>query len=123
MIAAVGTLLILSTNQATAAGEFPSKPVRLVSPFAPGTNGEQLARLMAPKLEALWKVPVLVENRPGASGTIGAEHVARSAPDGHTILVGSLGTQMAKLTAAELRFDPQVDLVPVTKYADTRCSS
>ncbi|MGE4243632.1 Bug family tripartite tricarboxylate transporter substrate binding protein [Ramlibacter sp.] len=73
-------------------------------------------RVLAPLLEARWKQSVVVENRPGASGLIGTEYVARAPADGHTILAGSQTTAMAKLTSSAIKFDPQVDLAPVYKF-------
>lgn len=104
-----------SLAPAARAAAFPSKMVRLVVPFAPGTPGELWTRLVAPKLQALWGQTVIIENRPGASGLIGAELVARGDADGHTILMGSQSTAMGALTSASIRFDPQDKLVPVRK--------
>lgn len=107
---------LLATGMACAADAFPSKPVRLVVPFAAGSSSDQWARVIAPMLEARWKQPVIVENKPGASGTIAADHVARAPADGHTLLVGSQSVAMAKLTSANIKFDPQVMLAPVYKF-------
>jgi tripartite-type tricarboxylate transporter receptor subunit TctC len=70
-----------------AAEPFPNKPVRIVVPFAAGTAPDLLARMLAEQLQPRWQQPVVVENRAGASGNIGAEHVARAPADGHTLLV------------------------------------
>src|ERR1700681_795930 len=61
------------------------RPVRIVVPFTPGSGPDIVARLFAPKLQARWDLPIFVENRPGASGTIGTEIVVKSPPDGHTL--------------------------------------
>ena len=91
---------------------FPSRPVHIIVPFPPGGGADALARLMQPSLSALWGQPVIVENRPGASGQIGAEHVASSAPDGHTIMMSST----ASLTEKNVhRFAP-VTLVSASPY-------
>lgn len=107
---------LLAAGAAGAADAFPSKPVRLVVPFAAGSTSDQWARVLAPMLEARWKQPVIVENKPGASGTIAADYVARAPADGHTLLVGSQSTAMAALTSASIKFDPQVALAPVYKF-------
>jgi tripartite-type tricarboxylate transporter receptor subunit TctC len=83
-----GAVLLLAS--ATASSQvFPSKPVRIVVPFPPGGGADTLARIMEPKLASIWAQPVIVENRPGASGHIGAEFVAKSAPDGYTLVMAS----------------------------------
>src|SRR4051812_43467919 len=66
---------------------FPSRPVTLIVPFSPATGIDILARALAPKLSERWKQPVVVENKPGASGNIGTDFVARAAGDGYTLMV------------------------------------
>src|SRR6266545_2610651 len=83
-----GLALLFSAAGALSQG-FPSKPVRIVVPFPPGGGADTLTRIMEPKLAAIWAQPVIVENRPGASGRIGADFVAKSVPDGHTLVMAS----------------------------------
>jgi tripartite-type tricarboxylate transporter receptor subunit TctC len=91
------------------------RPVRIVVPFPPGGGADALARLMAPKLMEMWKQQVIVENKPGASGHIGADFVAQSAPDGYTLLMSST----ASLTEKNVhRFAP-VTLVSASPYVLT----
>lgn len=90
------------------------RPIRLVVPFAPGGTSDILARILGPSVSRQLGQPVVIENRTGAAGNIGAEHVARSAPDGHTLLLidtGALAT--APALYARLPFDPLRDLDPV----------
>src|SRR5204863_8684929 len=75
---------------------FPSKPIHVIVPFPPGGGADALARIMAPYLQKIWGQPVVVENRPGASGHIGAEFVANSAPDGYTLLMSSTASLTEK---------------------------
>src|SRR5206468_9107512 len=70
---------------------FPAKPVRIVVAFPAGGGTDIVARLLAPKLTEIWSQQVIVDNRAGASGVIGTEFAARSAPDGHTLFLGTLG--------------------------------
>lgn len=110
---------MLAANLADAQN-FPSKVVRLVVPFSPGGTTDITARLMAQKMSETWKQNVLIDNRPGASGMIGAELVAKSAPDGHTVLVSS--TQEIAINQhvfAKMPYNPERDFAPVTLASTT----
>ncbi len=97
---------------------FPSRPIRLVVGFPPGGTTDIAARLMAPKMQAALGQPVLVENRTGAGGNIASEYVVRSAPDGHTLLLGTIGAlSINPALYGNLNFDPQADLAPITRVA------
>ncbi|MDR7378968.1 tripartite-type tricarboxylate transporter receptor subunit TctC [Rhodoferax ferrireducens] len=90
---ALATLTALSTSLALAQGAFPSRPVTLVVPFAPGGGTDTGARLVAQKLSLKWGQPVVIDNKGGAAGMIGADLVAKAKPDGYTLLMGNIGTQ------------------------------
>jgi len=107
-------LLLQCAACAVAAQDWPGKPIRLIVPFAPGGATDIPARLLAPKLQEALGQPVVVENRAGASGSIGAQSVVSAAPDGHTLLVG----QPAEVAINQhwikgLTYDPDRDLQPV----------
>ena len=94
---------------------YPVKPVRLVVPFPPGGAVDILARLMQPKMSDALGQPLIVDNRPGAAGNIGAEAVAKSAPDGYTVLVNTNGQAIAPAMYRKLAYDPVKDLVPLSQ--------
>ena len=97
---------------------WPTKPVKIVVPFAPGGTTDILARAMAPELSKAFGQPFVVENRAGAGGNIGADIVAKSAPDGYTLLMGTVGTHgINKSLYSKLAFDPQKDFAPITLVA------
>jgi tripartite-type tricarboxylate transporter receptor subunit TctC len=96
------------------AQQYPTKPVRLIVPFAPGGPADITARIVGQKLSEAWGQPFVVENRTGATGTIGAEYVARSAPDGYTVLVNASAHVIAPHMFNKLTFDPLKDFTPVT---------
>src|SRR6266702_835060 len=99
---------------------YPSRPIRLVVPFPAGGTTDILARSVAQKLTEAWGQPVVVDNRPGAAGNIGAELVAKSAPDGYTILEGALSTHAVNVSLyARMPYDPVKDFVPITLVAVT----
>ena len=92
---------------------FPSRPISLIVPFPPGASTDLIARYLAPKLKESLGQPVIVENRPGAAGTLGAAYVARAAPDGHTLLVASSTVTKGPLLQKNPAFDVDQDLAPV----------
>ena len=109
---------LLASPAVRAQASFPSRPIRFLVGFPPGGTTDIAARLMAPKMQALLGQPVVVENRAGAHGNIASEHVVRSPPDGHTILMGTIGgLSINPILYGNLSFDPLVDLTPVTRVA------
>jgi tripartite-type tricarboxylate transporter receptor subunit TctC len=95
---------------------WPSRPVRVIVPFALGGATDLVARILSPSLAETLGQPFVVENRPGASGNIGVEIVAKAAPDAHMLLIGNISTNAINPTgfAGKLAFDPVKDLAPVT---------
>ena len=96
------------------AQNFPAKPVRLVVPFAAGGSTDIVARTLAPRLTEMWGHTVVVDNRPGGSTVIGTEIVAKSPPDGHTLLVTPAPFTIVPSLTSRLPYDPQRDFEPVT---------
>ncbi len=97
--------------------DYPSKAIRVVIPFAAGGPTDVMSRALAQKLSAALGQPVVADNRPGAGGNIGAEIVAKAAPDGYTLLIGTNGPLAANLTLfGKLPYDPVKDFAPVTLY-------
>jgi len=99
--------------QERAAGKYPDKPVRIVVPYAPGGGADLLTRPLAQRLNERWSVPVVVDNRPGAGSVIGSNIVAKSAPDGYTLLMISPAHTINAALIARLPFDPVADFAPV----------
>ncbi|HEX6690270.1 MAG TPA: tripartite tricarboxylate transporter substrate-binding protein, partial [Burkholderiales bacterium] len=109
-------LAMLFAAGAASAQDYPSRPVHLVVPYTPGTGADILARLVGPKLAERWNVAVVTDNRPGATGNIGADLVAKSAADGHTVLFAA--TSFAVNPAmTRLPFDPRKSFAPVALVA------
>ncbi len=114
------TLAILTPQAAAAPDAYPSKPVRFVVAFPPGGGTDIIARSIAQKLAERIAQQVVVDNRPGAGGNIGTDIVAKSAPDGYTMLMGSAGPLAINTSLfAKMPFDPIKDLEPVTLAAST----
>jgi tripartite-type tricarboxylate transporter receptor subunit TctC len=115
---AAGSVLALAGAAAHAQADWPSRQVTIVVPFAPGGSTDVVARLLAQKFGELWKQTVVVDNRAGAGGNIGTAAVAKSAPDGHTLLMasGSILTVNPHLFAS-LPFDAKKDFAPITNVA------
>jgi tripartite-type tricarboxylate transporter receptor subunit TctC len=97
---------------------FPNKPIRIIVAFPPGGGTDIVARLLAPRLTDLWGQPVVVENRAGASGTIGTEVAARADPDGHTLFMATMGNMTANQHLYKMGIDPLRAFAPITKVVD-----
>ncbi len=107
--------VLLAAMAPAAAASWPSKPVRVIVPFAPGSTPDNLARIIAEKLQAKFGQPFVVENKPGASGNLGTDAVAKAEPDGTTIGVSIVGPLVLNaLLFPKLPYDPQTDLAPIT---------
>lgn len=96
---------------------FPAKPISLVVPFPPGGTTDVLARALAERLAPALGQPVIVENKPGAGATIGADHVVKAKADGHVLLVGAVHHTIASSVFKKLPYDFQKDLAPITTIA------
>jgi len=107
-------VLVLTLAESTAAQGYPVKPIRFVVPYAPGGNTDILSRLLGQKLNEAWRQQVIIDNRPGAAGTVGAELVARAPADGYTLIMGSFGNIIvANSLYKNLTYDPLKDFAPV----------
>ena len=116
----VTSFCLFLASGAAAAQAFPSKPIRVVIPFVAGGSSDIVGRAIASKFQELLGQPGVVENKPGANGAIAAEFVAKAEPDGHTILVGSIG--VFSINAAlfkDLRYHPVRDFAPITLAVTT----
>jgi tripartite-type tricarboxylate transporter receptor subunit TctC len=118
LVAAAGAALLACASSSWAQGAWPSKPVKIVVPFAPGGTTDILARAIAPELSRAFGQSFIVENRAGAGGNLGAEMVAKSPNDGYTLLMGTVGTHgINKALYAKLPYEPQKDFAPITLVA------
>ena len=123
------TLLRLALLVATAiavvpvaanAQSFPAKPVKLVIPFPPGGSLDNVGRLLAQKIGDAWGQPIIVENRPGAGGNVGADAVAKSPADGYTVVMGALSTHAVNPSLyAKMPYDAVKDFAPISNVAIT----
>ena len=121
LLAAIAYLFyaIACLFSATAAAQnWPEKPIRIISAYPPGGAADLLARLVNNRMKELLGQPVVVENRGGAGGQIGAQYVASTPPDGYTIMFGTIGIHAAYGIYNKLPYDPAKDLQPVILLAD-----
>lgn len=103
-----------------AQGQFPTKPIKIVIPFVAGGSSDIVGRAIGSKFSEFLGQPAIVENRPGANGAIAAEYVARADPDGHTLLVGSIGVfSINTALFKDLRYNPLRDFAPITLAVTT----
>jgi tripartite-type tricarboxylate transporter receptor subunit TctC len=110
-------VLAFSMLIGTAYAQYPAKAVRMVIPFPPGGATDIVGRVLAQKLSERWGQPVVVENRPGAGGTIGSDAVAKSAPDGYTLLVATTSTHAVGPVLQKLPYDALADFTAITLLA------
>jgi tripartite-type tricarboxylate transporter receptor subunit TctC len=107
-------LLLLACASTALAQSYPAKPIRLIVPYAAGGTSDILARQIGPKLTEVWNQPVVVENKPGANGNVGADFVAKSGPDGYTLLLTDVGGLVISASVyPQLPFNPAKDFSPV----------
>src|SRR5262249_19855317 len=114
-IAAIAALTGLLAGPPFAHAEYPDHPTRIVVPYTPGGTVDVLARLLGPRLTEVWGQPVVVENRPGAGGNIGADFVAKSPPDGYTLFLSTNAPLTINVAAYQnIKYDPLRDFTPIT---------
>ena len=112
-LALAGALVPQLAAAQSGAAPYPSKPIKIVVPFPAGGTSDVLARMLGIKFTEAWGQPVVVENRPGSSGNIGADAVAKAAPDGYTFVLMDVGNLVISPALYKLPFDVQNDLAPV----------
>jgi len=113
-LAAASAILPAFGRRNAFAQTWPNRPVRLVVPFTPGGANDTVARILAPRLTEFWGQPVVIENKPGAGANIGIEVVARSLPDGYTVLITPTALAVNRFLYPSLNYDPIADFAPVT---------
>jgi len=119
-LAAVAVFLPAAWSDGAFAQAFPSKPVKLVIPFPPGGSLDAVGRAIADKLTQMWGQSVVVDNKPGAGGNIGADFVAKSAPDGYTVVMGALSTHAVNPSLyPKMPYDAVKDFAPISLVAIT----
>ena len=111
-------LLLLTPALPALADDYPSRPITMVVPFSAGGPGDVIARLLGSSMGATLKQPLVIENIVGAGGTIGTNRVAKSAPDGYTVLLMHVGQATAPALYAKLPFDPVADFAPIGIVTD-----
>jgi tripartite-type tricarboxylate transporter receptor subunit TctC len=119
LLACAFTAALATAFPAAAQADFPSKPIKLVVPYAAGGIADLLGRLVAEKLGAVYKQTVVVENKPGAGGHVGGEMVAKSPADGYTLVLATIAHNGAAAMYKGLKYDPATDLRPVALVAES----
>lgn len=113
-------VLLVAPIGVSAQSSYPEKSVRVIAPFPPGTGADISARIMTQKLSELWGKPVLVENVPGAAGSVAAERVAKTTPDGYTLLFSGDAAMTTNVTIyPKLAYDPLRDFAPIMNVVET----
>jgi len=114
----VSFLVLAGAATVAAAQSYPSRPIRLIVPFPPGGSTDLVARVVGQKLGDAWSQQVVIDNRPGANGMIGSEIVARAAPDGYTIVLGTIGPFAINAGLYKMSYDIVKDFAPITYSAN-----
>jgi tripartite-type tricarboxylate transporter receptor subunit TctC len=115
--AVAATVVLCRLAAPTSAQTYPDKPIRLIVPFPPGGGADNLSRAVIPRAAELIGQPIIIDNKPGAGGNVGAELVAHAAPDGYTILHGTNGTHgINQFLYERTGFDPLKDFAPITRF-------
>ena len=112
-LGALGAALVAASVVNANAQTYPNKPIRLIVPFPPGGLNDTTARLLQPHLEKALGQPVVVDNRPAASGIVGTDAVAKAPPDGHTLLMVASSHTVIPATNSKLPYDAERDFAPV----------
>jgi tripartite-type tricarboxylate transporter receptor subunit TctC len=113
-------VMLLAGYQTAVAQTFPSKPITVVVPYGPGTGNDIIARIIAQKVSETAGQPMVVDNRAGANGSIGADYVARATPDGHTVLIASTSSIVNQFVTKDSRLDIARDFSPVALVGSLR---
>ena len=118
LVASLVLLFAATFSAGVYAETYPSAPIRVVNPFPAGSGGDTLLRIIAQDMGEYLKQPVIVENKTGANGRIGAQYVAAATPDGYTVLFGSAGPISIAPLISDLNYVPSKDLIPVSRAYD-----
>jgi tripartite-type tricarboxylate transporter receptor subunit TctC len=119
LIKLAAAVLIAAASAPVSAQDYPSRPIRMVVPLTPGSGADIAGRIIAKAMTEVWHQPVIVENRPGAGGQIGTQAVAKSDPDGYTLLVQSASHAANSAIYKSLPYDPLKDLTDVARLGVT----
>ena len=111
--------VVFTMSQISLAQEYPTKPIKIVIPFPPGGGADVLMRPLSKKLSELLGQSIILDNKPGANGNIGADYVAKSAPDGYTLLLGNSSLSISTALYTQLTYDPIKDLTPNAVMVNT----
>jgi tripartite-type tricarboxylate transporter receptor subunit TctC len=117
LFAALAAVLMTPTAPAWAQAAYPTKPIKIVVPFPAGGTSDVLARILGQKMTESWGQPVVIENRPGSSGNLGADLVAKSPADGHTLVLMDVGNLVISPALFKLPFNVEKDFAPVAMVA------
>lgn len=120
ILIAGGAALALAGRSAGAQQDYPNKPIRVIVPFPPGNPADLAARLIGEKWSAAWGQPVVIDNVPGAAGTIGVARAAKAAPDGYTLVLSGDAAAVTNISLMpNLSYDTRKDLAPITQVGST----